>query len=357
MSDDLSIYLFEHDKNSTDFRLVKSHEGQSINQANYYCGTDVIVSTYLYKGPAHNRAGVSILELNENKATDYNMRDGSGDFLRYKNGILFNSQLVHVEPVEPSLGYMARNEYASWKNGAQLMIPQHTFTYMHYFDFGKRTVTNSYRHDLLRHQWIRGGYMYAELYGVFVRINLANGYREMLFDFEQHNAPVGALVMTHDDLYLFTRPDSWNVEYNRYKKELIGYEANTLYKMIDGQLQKQMTMQYPDPVYVLSKNEDIYIFTQKSHKVIKFDGATKKCSEYDFDTGDKSIIAVNYTDNNFIIVVEMNHRKHGIGVILASNDFSRVGKLHELKNMSASMTDITTNQNEHEGIQYSFHRL
>jgi len=364
VSDNIYLYLFEHDKNSTDFTLRKSYVSRNtIGQASYYCDTGFIVSTYLYKGPAHNIAGVSILDLDENKAAEYDIRDGSGDFLRYKNGILFNSQLIHIEPIDPALGFMARSEYTPWKNGEKLIVPEHIFINMNFFDFDKRKVTASYRLNQAWRQWIRGDTMISELGETYVEIDLKTGRRSLLYsqvDEEKkinYLPRISAQIMVGTTMYLFTSPDSWNVQHDRYTHELIGYEKNTLYKLVDGQFQKLITIPYPDSSYAVAKDEDVYIFTHKSGKVIKYNTRTNTSTEYDFDTGGRPVMAVNFTDDNFIVLLEMNHGERGAWLVLANKDFSVVGKPYELKTLAPGMTSITTNQNEYEHDRYSFHSL
>jgi hypothetical protein len=68
-------------------------------------------------------------------------------------------------------------------------------------------------------------------------------------------------------------------------------------------------------------------------------------------------MAVNFTDDNFIVLLEMNHGERGAWLVLANKDFSVVGKPYELKTLAPGMTSITTNQNEYEHDRYSFHSL
>lgn len=345
-----NIYLFEHGPHSSSFRLIRPFDNYSNEQASYYCGSDDVISSFAFKGADQNHGGLSLLNVRTGKGEDIGMKENAVDFARYRNGILLQTRLLQGQPFDPALGYLSPGERRQRPHTGE---PFHLFTWMHFFDLDKKRVTRSYRQGNTFQSWIRGDDMYALQEGAFVKIDLVSGRRELLH--EARGLPGGVAVMAGRQIYYVTGPHSWNAGEDRQHKRLIGYEANTVYKLVNGGFVKEFTLPYADPVYVVVPNErDIYVFTKNSRKVVRYDTAAKKATEYDFDTHGKSIEAVGYTDSRLIIVTDIRPGYVGGAVIVANLDFSDISKPYELPELDTNTVGVSTNK--YENAEYR-HRL
>lgn len=349
-----TIYLFEHEKERSDFSLIRSFKNYSNSQASYYCGSDYLVSSFAFKGADQNQGGLSLFNVATGASEDIDIKENAEGFIRYKNGILLETRLLQGQPIDPTLGYLTPGELQNRIDpgrGMGMGEPFHLFTYLHFFDLEQKRITRSYREGSTFQRWIRGDTMIALQKGAFVKIDLATGRREPLYEVGAKGLPSGVAALVGEQLYYVTGPHSWNAGEDRHHKRLVGYEHNAIYKLVNGEFVKEFAIPYPDPVYIATPNErDIYVFTQESRKVIRYDTVTKRAAEYDFDNQGKSIEAVGYTDTHLVIVTQTRPGYIGGAVIVATQDFSDVSKPYDLPELNTNTVGVSSNR--YENVEY-----
>lgn len=345
-----NIYLFEHNENSIDFKLLKSLSNYSNNNAIYMCNDNTIISSYSYKGVKQDKAGITYFNLNNESSTDYSIEEGNNGIVgRYSNGVLIDTSLIQLGDIKPNY-FIPDNEIILNNTDNS---PIHRYTLTHLFDLNKRKVIKSYEMNQGQ-SWVTGDDLYSLQINSVTKTNLESKTREKIFGFklsdvdQQIAVGIPALtgrVMIDDSIYIITGEESWNIASDRKTRSLKGLKRNIIYQLIDDNFHEISTLPYGDISYTVSLDNHIYIFTKKSNKVMRY---SKEYNElyvfdFDFDSLKYEIESVGYTDDNFIIVLSTETKDRTGGIIVANHDFTKISEIMTL-NIDTNTVSITTHR-------------
>ena len=363
LSDGRKTVLFEHDENNVQFHLLKQYENWSGYGSFLDCQRNIIVSPYTYKGVKHDKGGVTIFTLHNDKSRDYEIFETpQGPALgRYKNGVLLTTQLMQKERVQEGASPIPILSYGMLFTDDQ-GIRWRGYTYTLLFDLDQKKVVKSYKYDLWN-PWINGDVMVGVHYGFITEIDLNTGNVKNWFDSTplltgERNGPLSfslSCFTSSGDFYFVPVPrkDSDAAE---------GYEKAAIYKIENKKIIKQVSLpdiasQYVgptdrylapmDPNQMIAVDEHIYVFTRQSKKVFRFHTKTKELKAYDLKLPIPShwyITSVGYTKENFIIPVTEDFDITG-GVFVVNRDFSKISVMHALPMGGAVGIFSTTQEN------------
>lgn len=380
LSDMESIFLYEI-KDAVITEKVREFSNRSNRGAVYDCKRNILISPYGYKGRNKNKGGLTIFNMLDGSQRDYEIKDGvAGQLGFYKEGILLATMLIHAGPVNPEGGFVPPksiidketvlsdassyppevvNEY---KNGGQWK----TFEYTHLFNLDKKEIERSFSQGLY-YGAIIGKKRISELVSAATGvIDLETGHIDELITWKKFingdqlelNIPDQSIgLVVQDKYYYITTMRSWDTASARDIMEMKRFKRNAIYLVSNKKINEQFaTIPIKNIGYVVSVENNIYIFDQKAKKVFRFDTETGVTQEYHISNpslvvNNKYVVdAVGYTKDNFIIA--MSSGKEGKGIMfITSKDFSRIGKINNVPMVNMG---ITTNQNTQTLFNRSF---
>lgn len=333
------IKLFEHELGSVTTRLVRDISvPKGGAEAYYLCGRKEIVSVYANRGAAGGQQDQGIeIYTPDGRMENFRFEEGAGNLIPYRDGLLFDTWLLHKEPINSDVGFLSRHEQAantaltagSYVFGdakGKAPIPtHHVFTWMHFFDLNQRKVIRSYRRDISFGDWLVGDTL-TSFGSTVVSMDLITGRRTGILEPSEpirnqikFDSRGGVFLRTNDQMYAVA-----SASVVRHSIERLGRprerlllplgvapskpsqcKCMTVYEMDEtgGFTREKIRLPYDDISYALDKGEFIYLFTRASGKVLRYNTRTNKFEEIPFDTGGKAVIAATYTVENFVLVL------------------------------------------------------
>lgn len=383
------IRLFEHASGSTSPTLVRDihvPEG-GVGSAYYLCERNEIVNDYAMRGRGQRLVersddGIEIRPLNGSmKRYPFN-EEGVGGIHPYRNGVLFDTALLQKEPIDPSLGYLNRQEqfndqpltpgnYVLREKGLGTAT-HHIFNWMHFFDLDKRKVTQSYRGDGAATGWFDGDVV-VYMTSAIASMDLISGRRTRIYEFPELAQPArlldgmnmrgGAFVRANGEFYQIssTMPVKQGLDrLHRPSHRILvpsGFAPNkpnyckcmAIYKLDrdSGKWREQLKFPNDDVTYAIDKGAHIYLFTRESGKVLRYDTQTNKLHEIPFDTGGRAVVTASYTAENFVLLLanrdgSLASNSHTSSLVVVSADFMQ--RSHPIELGYLASPRVTTQQ-------------
>ncbi len=368
VSSDTWIKLFEHGLGSVNTKLVSdiSVPEKGVGVAQFLCGRNEIVNNYSYRGRGgvldYQDEGIEIRPLNGRMERYPFDKDGTSSPIPYRNGVLFDTTLLHKELIDPSLGFLTKHEQSTDKPLAvekhffgdkkdKEQATHHVFTWMHFFDLDQRKVTRSYRRDVSAGDWLEGDDLVTRS-AALMSMNLKTGHRKAIYEFdpEQDGVPHNEMqiLRVHGKFYAVTssrvgKVDGLPLGFPRK------FRKSTIYALDveSGKWRAKVKLPYDDITYTVDRGDSIYVFTRTSGKVLHYDVKANKLNEISFDTGGKAVIAASHTTENFILVLGWQPQRHGEyrtmpTLMVVSTDFKQHSQPVDLEEVG--YVRITTQQ-------------
>ena len=337
------VYLFEHQPHGVAFKQLAVFDDWAPLSAYLDCGNNRIIVPYGAKKRDRNNTGVAVFDLQTGVKSEYPLADKGiqGIPVKYRNGILLDTTLLQRGEVRSDFGYVPLGERQTDEFGKVYRV----YTATVFFDLDRLQFTREL--DIEKgYSVLDGDILTAKQRGAITEINLQAKSTQVLYetplaseDFHA-NMPIYNLNTFLDgDYYMVLNRRSYNSAFLR-ETDLVGYDNNGIYQLIDGSMVKLANTPYDDAVYLLGIDKKLYIFTQ-SFKVVEFDIDSKSMIEYDFASSvgvGYRIESVGYTQSNFIIAMANQQPDISSQILLASRDFKKFSVAQDVSLRNISVT-------------------
>ena len=338
------IYLFEHRPKQVSFKKLAVFDDWAPISAYLDCDANRIIVPYAARGGDRNNSGVAIIDLATGIKREYPLASKGiqGIPIKYRNGFLIGTTLLKRGETTPSYGYMAPGEGYTDKSGENYRI----YTPTVFFDLQKLQFTRELDLDI-GYAVLADDILTAKQRGAITAINLKDKTTKVLFEPTVSDGLDKPLQLPMYHLSAFVEGNYYMVlnrrSYTQQNFKLSGYQNNGIYQLAKGVMVKLANIPQDDSAYLLGIDNKLYIFTH-SFKAIEFDIRSKLMLEYDFSTAINEvgyqIESVGYTDNNFIITLDSQHRDQTGKVLLVSRDFKQISAPYSI---DLRLISVTTN--------------